>query len=424
MSEDFLHHIWKFRLFDQLGLASTLGEEIEIVHPGMHNTDSGPDFFNARIKIAGTLWAGNVEVHINASDWNKHGHQSDKAYQNIILHVVHNADIILRRANGDPLPTLQLKNLFSSRHYENYLRFKSSNDWIPCERQITGTPPLVMDSTLDRLLIERLERKSEAIYGSLALNHNNWEETFYQLLARNFGFMTNAVPFELMAKSLPLVVLLRHKNNLLQVEALLFGQAGMLERHLEDQYARALQNEYVFLKHKFKLQAIDMHLWKFLRLRPVNFPTIRIAQFASLIYCSANLFSHVLACEDIHELQELLDVSPSQYWETHYSFDKPAPQRKKSLGQQAINSLLINTVVPFLFVYGQQRGEEQFKDRALRIMELLPGEQNSIIEHWAELGIPVDTAYHTQALLQLKNEYCQQRQCLNCNIGNYLLKNS
>jgi hypothetical protein len=424
MTEEFLHHIWKFRLFDQLELVSTNNERIEIVKAGEHNFDAGPDFFNARIKVGETLWAGNVEVHINASDWKKHNHQRDKAYDNIVLHVVNNADEKLYRSSGEEIPTIEIKDRVSHRLYENYTYFKTAADWIPCAKQIGTVPSLIINGMTDKLLPERLEQKSLAITRSLVLNNNNWEETFYQLMARNFGFKTNAEPFELLAKSLPSTVLAKHRNSLLQVEALLFGQAGMLDVHFEDKYAISLQNEYVFLKQKFRLQPVERHLWKFLRLRPLNFPGIRIAQFADLVFQSTHLFSKVLEAATLAELRTLLDVSASEYWETHYTFDHLTAKKAKRLGDEAVNNILINTVVPFLFVYGRQKADEKYIERALLFLEQLPGEQNVITGGWKELKVPVENAYSTQALLQLKNGYCNQKKCLSCNIGNYLIKNS
>ncbi|MBA3971672.1 MAG: DUF2851 family protein [Bacteroidetes bacterium] len=423
MTEEFLHHIWKFRLFDQLELKTTKGEAIKIEKPGDHNFDAGPDFFNGKIKVGETLWAGNVEVHINASDWKKHFHQHDKAYDNIILHVVNNADTVLYRSTGEEIPTIEIKDRIHSKLYQNYLDFKSSSDWIPCEKQISSVPSIILNSTLDKLLLERLERKSEYILNSLSLNNNNWEETFYQLLARNFGFKTNAEPFELLAKSIPSLVLAKHKNSRIQIEALLFGQAGMLEEHHEDQYALQLQNEYVFLKQKFKLQPLEKHLWKFLRLRPVNFPSIRIAQFADLVFNSSHLFSKIITISNESDLRNILNVNVSAYWETHFMLGKASKKRSKHLGNEAIDNIFINTVIPFLFVYGKQKGNERLVERALSLLESITAENNAIIRKWDELRIPVSNAYATQALLQLKNEYCSKKRCLNCSVGNYLLKN-
>lgn len=424
MTEEFLHHIWKFRLFDQLELKTTKGELVEIQKPGEHNFDAGPDFFNGKIKVGETLWAGNVEVHINSSDWKRHLHQNDKAYDNIILHVVNNADTVLHRSTGEEIPTLEIKSRINKKLYQNYLDFKSSNDWIPCEKQLASVPEFIINSTKDKLLLERLERKSKSILNSLELNNNNWEETFYQSLARNFGFKTNAEPFELLAKSIPSLILGKHKNSLFQLEALLFGQAGMLFEHFSEKYPQQLQNEYAFLKQKFKLQPIEKHLWKYLRLRPINFPSIRIAQFANLIFNSSHLFSKIMELENASELEKIMNVSASEYWESHFMLDRKSTKKTKHLGGEAINNIIINTIVPFLFVYGKQKDDEKYITRALQFLEQTAGEGNSIIQKWNNTGVSTKTAHSTQALLQLKNEYCNHKKCLNCSIGNYLLKNS
>lgn len=424
MTEEFLHYVWKFKLFNQQQLITTTGSEVEIIKSGSYNTDSGPDFFNAQLKIDSTLWAGNVEIHIASSDWKKHSHQSDKAYDNIILHVVYEADDTIKRVSGEEIPTIELKDRIDEKIYSNYQNFKSSKNWIPCQATINSTPQLIINSTIDKLILERLERKSTAIINSLQLNNNNWEQTFYQHLARNFGFKTNSEPFELLAKSIPLLALGKHKNSLLQIEALLFGQAGLLDQHFEDKYPQGLQNEYLFLKHKLKLQAIDSHLWKFLRLRPVNFPTIRIAQFANLIINSSHLFSKIIETENITALHKLMNAGVSDYWKTHYIFDKSSRNSTKQLGEDSINNIIINTIVPFLFVYGKQKNDDNYVERALQFLEHTKGENNTIITKWDSLKMPVKNAYSTQALLQLKNEYCDSKKCLHCSIGNYLLKNS
>ena len=424
MTEEFLHHIWKFRLFNQLDLTTSAGESVDILKVGDDHVDAGPDFFNAKIKIADTLWVGNVEVHVNASDWKKHTHQTNKAYDNIILHVVYNADILLNRASGEVIPTIELKNKISDKQYQRYLSFKTNKDWIPCKNLIGSVSPLIVTNAIDRLLLERLYRKSQIISNGLKLNNNNWEESFYQQLSRNFGFKTNAIPFELLSKSLPSLLLAKHKNSLLQIEAMLFGQAGFLNKHYQDKYLLQLQNEYIFLKQKFKLTPIDNHLWKFLRLRPLNFPTIRIAQFASLIYNSTHLFSKIIQTENCDALKKMLNVDVSIYWQSHYTFDKNSVIKTKHLGNDAINNIIINTIVPFLFIYGKQKNEEKYVERALYFLEQIEGERNSVIKEWNMLKMPVKNAYSTQALLQLKQEYCNNKKCLACTIGNYLIKNS
>ncbi|TAL62508.1 MAG: DUF2851 family protein [Bacteroidetes bacterium] len=440
MQEEFLHYLWKFRLFDGKYLLTQSGDPIEILKVGESNSDSGPDFFNAKIKIGKTLWAGNVEIHVHASDWEAHKHQNDKAYDNVILHVVHEADKELKRKNGEILPTLELKGKIPEGLYKKYLSFKESKDWIPCGKQVQIVSSFTLTHWFDRLLIERLERKTLPIIDSLSENQNNWEETFYRHLAYGFGLKVNAQPFELLAKSLPLNILAKHKDSFLQIEALLFGQAGMLDpspsrlhshpspaarlskgQRVPDDYFLQLQKEYEFLKKKFKLKPIDSHLWKFMRLHPPNFPTIRIAQFANLIYKSLHLFSKMIESTNIYTIRSLLHAESSEYWITHYRFGKSSPSRKKILGEDTKNLLLINTIVPFLFVYAKQKGEPQLMERALDFLDKTEAERNSIIAKWNSLGIKSENAYQTQALLQLKNEYCSKKRCLECEVGAKLL---
>ena len=422
MSEELLHHIWKFLLFDTENIMLESGEELKIVNVGLHNTDAGPDFFNARIKIGNTLWAGNVEIHTNASDWHKHQHQQNKAYDNIVLHVVFNVDDLIKRNNGEALPTLSLRDKINSKYLTNYSYLKTSTSWIPCEKRFSETDVFVLNNWLDRLMIERLEQKSEMITRYLKLNHNDWEETFYQFLARNFGFKINADAFELLAKSLPNGILAKHKNNLFQIEALLFGQAGMLEKNFSDDYPQQLQKEYLFLKKKFKLKNIEPHLWKMLRLRPVNFPTVRLAQFARLINVSSHLFSKIMEIEKVEDAFQLLRVSASDYWNTHFDFETKSRNQLKKLGKTAVENIIINTLIPFLFVYGKQKNEEKYIDRALVFLQKIRPEKNKITEAWKNIGMKIENAFTSQAAIQLKNEYCAHKKCLDCAIGNYLLK--
>ena len=421
MNEEFLHHLWKFRLFDGKDLLTQSGEPIEILKCGEPNSDSGPDFFNAKIKIGKTIWAGNAEIHVNASDWETHKHHYDKAYDNVILHVVYEADKELKRKNGEIIPTLELKDRIPKNIYQKYLSFKSSRDWIPCGKQIKDVDSFTLNHWLDRLLAERLERKSISILESLKQNKNNWEETFYRQLARNFGLKINAEPFELLAKTLPVSVLGKHKNSLLQIESLLFGTAGLLEKDLKDDYAVGIQKEFQFLKQKFKLKPIDASLWKFMRLHPPNFPTIRISQFANIIYKSSHLFSKIIEAKNEKAIRDLFFCETSEYWQIHYRFDKSSPKRKKILGNDAVNNIIINTIAPFIFIYGKEKGQENYVERALELLEKIPPEKNSIISKWKETGVNAKNAYETQALLQLKNEYCSKKQCLECSVGAKLL---
>ncbi len=421
MTEEFLHYIWKFRLFN-LNSELYSGESFEVIDPGIHNFDSGPDFLNSRVKIGDTVWAGNVEIHIRSSDWFAHGHDSDKAYENVILHVVYVNDKPVKRKNGELIPVLELTGKFEEALFNRYRYFLGNRQWIPCEKFIHRAGRFIINNQLDRLLVERLEDKSNAIVERLNINGNNWEQTFYEFLAKNFGFKVNAVPFEMTAKSLPLSCLGKHKDNRQQIEAMLFGQAGLLESETGDEYYLKLRKEYLFLKKKFGLIPIDGHLWRFMRLRPSNFPTVRLSQFAHLIHRSTHLFSKLLEVEKFPGLMPLFDVSASVYWQTHYTFGKVSAKRSKKLGKSAVHLIMINTVVPFLFVYGRLKNDQKYIDRALIFLDQLPGESNAIVKKWEVLGMSTRTAYNTQALLQLKNAYCNRKRCLQCSIGNELLK--
>lgn len=422
MTEDFLHYIWKLRLFKYDNLSTQSGEKVEIITPGDHNTDAGPDFFNSKIKIDKTLWAGNVEIHVNSKDWLLHSHQNNDAYDNVILHVVYEDGTLIKRQDGSCVPTIELKNYIDNKIWERYQHLINNQYWIPCEKQIGEIDQITINNWINRLTIERLERKSTEITDALHKNNNNWEDVFYHILARNFGLKINSLPFELLAKALPISCLAKHKNNLFQIEALLFGTAGLLNDNFNDTYPNQLKKEYEYLKKKFKLLPVDAHLWKFLRLRPLNFPTIRIAQFAQLVYHSSHLFSKVLECKKINEIERLFNISTTEYWETHYIFDESSLKKNKKVGKMALQNIIINTIVPFMFVYGNEKQLDVFKERALAFLEALPAEKNNIISKWDSLEITSKSAFETQALLQLKNQYCTFKKCLQCAIGNKILR--
>lgn len=436
MTESFLHYIWKFKLFDHTHLKTISGEDVQIIKSGEHNTNAGPDFFNGRIKIGDTLWAGNIEIHVKSQDWNKHKHQSDAAYNNTIIHVSYEHDANVRNYNGQEIPSIELKKLIDPKVIEQYELMQKPSRFIPCEKLIQFQKnkdiesPVFENAWKTRLLVERLERKSNMILQFLKHSNDNWEETLYISIARNFGFHINADAFEMLAKSLPLSIILKHKNDITQIEALLFGQAGFLssialsgkETANENEYLTLLFREYKNLKTKFNLHPINHSAWKFLRLRPSNFPTIRIAQFAQLLYKREHLFSEIIEAPNVNRLLELLNVSALGYWDRHYTFGKVSGIKRKTLGEGSAENIIINTIVPFLFIYGQQKDKEEYKERAFAILEQLQPEKNSIVNNWKKLGIKINDAYSSQALLQLKKEYCSQQKCLSCNIGSLLLK--
>ena len=415
MKEDFLHFIWEQRLFSKSNLKTVTGESLEIISTGTHNFDSGPDFFNAKVRIGKTIWAGNVEIHQKASDWYLHRHNEDESYNNVILHVVEKADreVLIKQKK---MSCLVLD--YPEKLKENYLQILQSEQWIACQNHFHQIDPFEVKFWSGALLSERLLSKTDEIKFLLQQNKNDWNETFYQLMARNFGMKTNALPFELLAKATPLNILGKHRNNLFQIEALLFGQSGLLNEELiGDDYFLNLRNEYSFLYKKYKLKPIEAHLWKFMRLRPVNFPTIRISQFAQLVCKSTALFSKILETENLKQLELFFDLESSEYWDSHYRFNKPSKNAGKKLGHSAFQNIVINTIAPVLFVYGDINSKDNLKDRALQFLDELPAENNSIMAGWANLGIHPRSAFESQALLQLKNNYCKDKKCLNCRLG-------
>ncbi len=417
MKESILHYVWQFKLFSPVGLKTADGQIVEVIDVGQANTDAGPDFFNAKLKIGDTLWAGNVELHVKSSYWYEHKHETDKAYNNVVLHVVNQIDREVVRENGEKIPQIELK--IPDYILANYEELLSTKKWIYCEDKIAEVPSILLSSWKNALLVERLERKSNDIKQILEATNNHWEEAFYISLARNFGFNTNAQAFELLAKSLPQSILGKHKDNLFQIEALLFGQAGFLDELPIDDYHADLSKEYSFLKKKYQLVPVDKSCWRLLRLRPDNFPHIRIAQFAMLVHKSTKLFSKILAETDLDNIRAFFNSEVSKYWQTHYLFGKESRQSKKRLGKNSINIILINTVVPYLFTYRKREGEDIAFP--LSILEQLPAESNSIISNWKALGVSVENAFDSQALLQLKKEYCDNKNCIQCRIGHKIL---
>ncbi len=421
MKEEFLHYLWKYALYS-LPLELTTGEQVEVISAGEHNHDSGPDFFNAKIKIGKTIWAGNVEIHVKASDWQKHKHSNNDAYDSIILHVVAENDVQIKRKNGKVIPALELKA--PANLYEQYLFLMQNNDWVPCESFISRVTEFTIFQWKEALLVERLAQKAEIIGDRFKANNSNWEETFYQTLAANFGFRTNAQPFEMLAKSLPINHLGKHKDQLPLIEAFLFGQAGLLIDNSNDSYSNFLQKDYKHLAAKFNLKPMSGHLWKFMRLRPANFPTIRIAQFAALIHQSSSLFSKIIDAKELNTIKDLFNIQASEFWNTHYTFEKESIKKVKKLGNNAFENIMINTIAPMLFYYGQQKGKPEYSEKALKWLTNIPGEKNAITKSWVALGMNNQNAFDSQALIQLKNVYCKKRRCLQCRIGNQVIKHT
>ena len=418
MTERLLQFIWQFQYFDKKVLTTIDSELIQVIFVGQYNINQGPDFSNAKIKIGNTTWAGTVELHIRTSDWKKHQHQNDKNYDNVILHVVWEDD-----GMKSDIPVLELKGRVSKILLQRYEDLMNANSFIPCEKSIHTVRDITWKSWKDRLLIERLLRKATIVETYLQQNNYHWEETFWWLLAKNFGIKVNAEAFESIAKSISINILAKHKSQIHQLEALLLGQAGLLEKKFTDEYPKLLQREYKFLKEKYKLKPIHQPV-HFLRMRPGNFPSIRLAQLAMLITESNHLFSKIKDTSAVKDVIKWFDATANDYWHYHYRFDDESAFMKKNLGAAMIDNIIINTVAPVLFAYGTYHDENQYKEKALKWLGETTAEKNSITKGFQKLGIENQNAFDSQALIELRNEYCTKKRCLDCGVGNKILRES
>lgn len=418
--ERLLHYVWKYKLYGAPHLTTTAGLPVHVLDPGLANSNPGPGFFNARIRIGSTVWAGNVELSLKASDWIRNGRHTDPAYDSVILHVVLEADTTIRRMNGELIPQTELS--IPAEIVTTYEFLLHHDSPAPCLHQAKRIDRLYLISWMEALLSERLERKTADILSLLTRYKGDWNEVFYIVLTRSFGFGANNDAFEQLARSLPLRYILKHRNNIRQTEALFFGQAGMLEESNPDDYYFALQQEYRFLKHKFDLFPMPESSYRNASVRPGNFPHIKLAQLAALWSGHESLFSAVLHTYDLKSLQNLFRTEPSAYWETHYHFRYPSVRKSKPLGENALNILLINTVVPILFAYGLHTRLPEYNEQAIALLEKLPPEQNSIVASFRSAGFQTDHAADTQALIQLRHAYCEKKKCLACRIGFKLLQ--
>ena len=422
MSEDFLHFVWKFGLLDKRDLKTAAGEEVEIISAGMHNRDSGPDFNNAKIKIGDTLWVGNVEIHVKASEWLAHGHQNDKAYDNVILHAVAINDAAIFRSSGEPVSVITIT--YPKFIEEQYAALTNSPLNIPCRSYIPAIDDIKIRHWLSRMATERLERKAEYVEELLRQTQSDFDRVFHRLLFRYFGFKANAVPFELLAQNLPAKVLKKYHDSPFILESLLFGQAGLLEDALDDDYYNALKAEYIFLRAKYELTPLDKSLWKFAKLRPGNFPSLRIAQIAELLHRHDDLTEAMLRAGDIREHLAIFDVAASEYWNRHYVFGKAAEKSlPKRIGRVATELIAINVTVPFMFAYAKCKGDSNLHEKALTLLDEIKPESNSTVEEWAKAGVVAASASESQALLHLYSEYCSARKCLQCAIGKIVVGN-
>lgn len=426
IKETFLHFIWKLQYFNKENLITTQGEEIQILYPGLLNSDSGPDFSNARVKIGNLEWIGNIEVHINSSDWKLHNHHHDAAYNNVVLHVVWNDDEPVRRDNDSLIPTVEIKGRVSERMILKYSALINGKENIPCKNHMDSVSELVKVSMIDKTVEERLNSKSQFVKELVHRNKGDWQESLYQLLARNFGFKLNADPLLRLAFSIPLKSLLWHRESLFQMEALLFGQSGLLVQNYKDEYPNHLKKEYEFLSKKFRLdtQIINQYEWKFLRIRPANFPTIRLAEFASFIYSNNQFFNTITDFNSVKEIIKLFKNSiASDYWHEHYLFDKQVKRKDHvGIGDSSIESIIINTIVPYLYCLGKEKDNDRYVELALRFLEETNSESNKIVRGMNEGGFITKSAYESQGCLELFNSYCSKKRCLDCKIGGDILK--
>lgn len=415
MNEALLQFIWRYSLYHPVNLYTTEGELVTIVFPGYFNRNSGPDFLEAKVNVGNTLLVGNIELHVNSTDFLKHKHQDDAAYKNLILHVVYK--------NNPPLAIAHVPLLVLAPHIPNYVqdRYRAllqAKESLPCAGQLPFVKDIIKESWLNSLLALRWEEKLGTWKIMLQKSKDDWHDLLYWRLAANFGFKVNADPFIALAKSLPLKILAKHRTNIFQLEALLFGQAGMLHSEFKEDYPKTLFAEYEFLKQKYKLQAIDEHRWRFLRMRPGNFPSVRIAQFAALVNASLHLFSRIIETDSVKEISMMLHISASAYWKDHYILDVPADKQfVKVLGESSVQNVIINTIAPIKFLYAYKQGNGAMQEAALQMLQVVPAEKNSIINFWEQHGWLARNAAESQALLELHNNFCKQKKCLDCAIG-------
>lgn len=429
--EQLLHYVWKHKIFPLTELRTTDGRLVEVISPGLHNHDAGPDFFNAKILIDGTLWVGNVEIHDYSANWYRHLHATDPAYANVILHVVGMADCAVAYPDGTHIPQLVLP--VPDYVLKNYDELARSDAFPRCKHVLPDMPKLTVHSWMSALQVERLEQRTEQIMKRREVCDKNWEHTFFVTLARNFGFGINGDAFERWANSVPLSAVAKHRDSLFQIEAIFFGQAGLLEpgaipsvyaeNALTDEYLLSLRKEYRYLQHKFSISPMDSSLWRFMRLRPQNFPHIRIAQLAMLYYEQRLNLSRLVNAESLPEVCDLLRTRVSDYWRTHYTFaSTSSAENDKNLSVSSMNLIVINSVVPILFAYGRYKSEEHLCEKAIRFLESLRPESNHIIRSWDAAGIKCESAADSQALIQLTRNYCEPHDCLRCRFGGEFIR--
>lgn len=421
MKEDFLHYIWQFKKFDFTNLKTVQGETLTIVNSGQYLQKAGPDFFNSQIIIGNQKWAGNVEIHLKSSDWYVHHHETDLNYESVILHVVWEHDTEVFRKDNSEIPVLELKNYIPRNSIENYNALSVAKSWIYCEKEIQNIDVFILKNWQEKLFFERLQRKVEPIQKLLSETENDWEAILFCLLAKNFGLNTNGEILMKVAKSIPFSIIRKESAELENLEALFFGRSSLLEKENEDNYFKDLKFRWIYIQEKYQLKKIIVEPIQFFKHRPDNFPTIRLGQLAQLYFSRRNLFSQILEAKSVPNFYEIFNVQVSEYWKTHYQFNKESPKKRKALTNSFIDLLLINTIIPLKFIYANSQGKD-ISENLIDLLNEIQAEKNVIIEKFNSFGIESKTAFETQSLLQLKNEYCNQKRCMNCAIGLELLK--
>lgn len=423
MKEDFLHFVWKEQLFDTTDLKTEEGDTVRIIEKGLYNHHAGPDFFNCQIVIDNITWAGNIEIHIKSSDWYRHKHQEDPSYDNVILHVVLEHDMNVHRKDRSIIPTITLQNRFYQESLSRYKRFFLSSSMVyPCRPFLSKLDIQIIEDMFSATLKERLENKNQLILEQLKQTNNNWDESFYHLLAKSFGFKVNAVPMQLLAETIPLSIIDRESNELLKVEALLFGVGGLLQTTSDAPYIFKLKREFANQQNKYNLQSLHPAIWKFGKLRPSNFPTIRIAQFAMLLYKQKRIFKRCINASTLESLQSIFSTEASEFWINHFHFEKSSTINSKLLGIESINNLIINAVIPFCYSYGKQIGNKNLQEKSIKWLNEIKPEKNKYTEIWDQSNFKFSNAAETQGLIELNNIYCSKNKCIHCKIGSSVMK--
>ncbi|MFY7670117.1 DUF2851 family protein [Tenacibaculum sp. MEBiC06402] len=422
MKEKFLHYLWRYKLLLHSKLITSHNERISVINSGVYNMNSGPDFLNAKIEIDGQLWVGNIEIHVKASDWYLHHHENDTNYDAVILHVVWENDADIYMKNNQPIPTLELKNRVDPEILNNYRELYANNlNWIACENQIGEIDSFLIENWLERLYFERLENKATIILSLLKETNNDYEAVLFQMLAKNFGLKVNGEAFLKLSKSFGFKILRKVRQDKVSLAALMFGQAGFLNEDEENSYFKKLSKEFEYMKHKYELKPISKNHFQFFRMRPNNFPTVRIAQLIALYSKHQNLFAELIRETEIDRIYDVFDITLDSFWKSHYTFRKESKKSSKKLSKSFVDLLVMNTIIPLKFVYLKEKGNLN-PDELLEIMKSLKPERNSIISKFEKMNITSENSFKTQALLELKNNYCNLKRCLDCAIGSDLLK--